>query len=84
MERQRMAAGDLAKALGRIKAKMIVVAFGNDKFFPPADIEAEAKLIDGAEYRVIDSLFAHFAMFCLSDADKVAIDSVFSDLLAKN
>lgn len=76
--------GDLAAALGRIKAKMIVVAFGNDMFFPPADIAAEANLIDGAEYRVIDSLFAHFAMFCLSDADKAAIDKVFSDLLASD
>lgn len=74
--------GDLAAALGRITARTIVVAFGNDMFFPPADIEAEAALIDGAEYRLIDSLWAHFAMFCMSDADRAAIDQVFADILA--
>ncbi|MGR8946726.1 MAG: alpha/beta fold hydrolase [Gammaproteobacteria bacterium] len=74
--------GDLGAALGRIKAKTIVTAFGNDMFFPASDIEAEAAMIPGAEYRLIDSLWAHFAMFCMSDADKTAIDQVFSDLLA--
>lgn len=74
--------GDLPKALKRITAKMIIVSFGNDMFFPPADVEAEAKLIDGAEYRCIDSLLAHFAMFCMTEDDKQAIDKVFSDILA--
>ena len=32
--------GDLAAALGRIKAKTLVVSFSNDMFFPPKDIEA--------------------------------------------
>lgn len=75
--------GDLAQALGRISATTVVVAFGNDMFFPPADIEAEAAQIKGAEYRLIDSLWAHFAMFCMDDGDKAAIDQVFSDLLAR-
>ena len=59
-----------------------MVAFGNDMFFPPADIEAEAALIPNAEYRLIDSLWAHFAMFCMNDQDKQAIDDVYRDLLA--
>lgn len=75
--------GDLVAALGRIKAKTIVTAFGNDMFFPPSDVEAEAAMIPGAEYRLIDSLWAHFAMFCMNDADKQAIDDVFRDLLAR-
>lgn len=74
--------GDLTAALGRIKAKTIVVAFGNDMFFPAADIEAEAKLIADAEFRVIESLWAHFAMFCMDERDKQAIDAVYSELLA--
>ena len=37
--------GDLAAALGRIKAKTYVVPFSRDMFFPPADCEAEQKLI---------------------------------------
>ena len=75
--------GDLAAALGRITADTTVVAFGNDMFFPPADIEAEAKLIPNARYKLIDSLWAHFAMFCVDDADKAAIDGVYADLLAR-
>ncbi len=79
----RHTSGDLAMALARISAKTVVVAFGNDMFFPPADIEAEAAMIAGAEYRLIDSLWAHFAMFCMNNADKAAIDSVFSDILSR-
>lgn len=74
--------GDLAAALARISAKITIVAFGNDMFFPPADIEAEAAMIPQAEYQLIDSLWAHFAMFCMDENDKAAIDQVFSDLLA--
>lgn len=75
--------GDLSAALARISAKTVVVAFGNDMFFPPADIEAEVAMIPGAEYRLIDSLWAHFTMFCMNDKDKAAIDAVYSDLLAR-
>lgn len=74
--------GDLAAALARVSAKTTVVAFGNDMFFPPSDVEAEAAMISGAEYRLIDSLWAHFTMFCMNDEDKAAIDQVFEDLLA--
>jgi homoserine acetyltransferase len=37
--------GDLAAALGRIKAKTYVVPFSRDMFFPPDDCGAEQKLI---------------------------------------
>ncbi len=74
--------GDLVKALGRITAKTTVVAFGNDMFFPPADIEAEASMITGAKFQIIESLWAHFAMFCMDERDKNAIDGVFAELLA--
>ena len=75
--------GDLEKALGQIKAKTMVVAFGNDMFFPPQDCAAEADLIPGSEYRVIESLWAHFAMFCFDDKDKVAIDACIKDILSR-
>lgn len=74
--------GDLPAALGRIKAKMFNIAFANDMFFPLKDIEDETALIANAECRVIDSLWAHFAMFCLNDADREAIDGLLSELLA--
>jgi homoserine O-acetyltransferase len=73
--------GDLAAALGRIKAKTYVVPFSRDMFFPPADCEAEQRLIPNSEFRVIDSLWAHFAMFCISDSDRTQIDACIADLL---
>ena len=75
--------GDLKAALGRIKAKTYVVPFSRDMFFPPADCEAEQKLIPNSEFRVIDSLQAHFAMFCLTKSDREQIDACIRDLLAE-
>ena len=74
--------GDLSKALGRIKARTTVVAFSDDMFFPPEDIEAEQRLIPGSKYRLIDTKWAHFAMFCLSASDKEQIDACIGDILA--
>lgn len=73
--------GDLAAALGRIKAKTMVIAFARDMFFPVEDCEAEAQLIPGGECRVIDTLWGHFAMFCFSEPDKTAIDGHLAELL---
>lgn len=74
--------GDLAAALGRIEAKMFNIAFAGDMMFPPHDIQAETEMISGAEFRVVDSPWAHFAMFCLNDQDREAIDGHLADLLA--
>ena len=74
--------GDLAAALGRIKAKTFVMPFSNDMFFPPEDCKEEAVLIPHSEFRVINSLWAHFAMFCMTEEDKQAIDNNLQDLLA--
>ena len=74
--------GDLTAALGRITAKTFVMPFGNDMFFPPGDCKTEADLIPNSEYRLIDSLWAHFAMFCMNEQDKKAIDANLRDLLA--
>ena len=73
--------GDLSKALKRIKARTIVVAFSDDMFFPPEDCEAEGTLIPNSEYRLIDSPWAHFAMFCLAASDREKIDACISDIL---
>ncbi|MGE3290719.1 MAG: alpha/beta fold hydrolase [Geminicoccaceae bacterium] len=73
--------GDLAAALARIKAKTYVVPFSRDMFFPPADCEAEQKLIPNSKFRVVDSLWAHFAMFCMTASDREQIDACIRDLL---
>jgi homoserine O-acetyltransferase/O-succinyltransferase len=59
------------------------VPFSRDTFFPPADCEAEQKLIPNSEFRVVDSLQAHFAMFCLTKSDREQIDACIRDLLAE-
>src|SRR5512132_3591074 len=48
--------GDLAAALGRIKAKTLIVPFSYDMFFPTEDCEAEQKLIPNSKFRVFESL----------------------------
>ena len=75
--------GDLKAALGRIKAKTYVVPFSRDMFFPPADCEAEQRLIPNSKFRVIDSLWAHFAMFCFTKSDRDQLDSAIGDLLSE-
>jgi homoserine O-acetyltransferase len=67
--------------LARIKAKTYVVPFSRDMFFPPQDCEAEQRLIPNSEFRVIDSLWAHFAMFCLTTSDREQLDACIGDLL---
>ena len=53
--------GDLGAALGRIQARVSVVASRHDLYFPPADCAAEAALIRGASFAVIDSHLGHRA-----------------------
>jgi len=73
--------GDLAAALGRIKAKTLVVPFSHDMFFPPDDCEAEQRLIPNSRFRVVQSLWAHFAMFCMTPSEREQIDACIGDLL---
>ncbi|MHA3701835.1 alpha/beta fold hydrolase [Jatrophihabitans sp. YIM 134969] len=74
--------GDTVAALGRITAAVTDVAFTGDLFFPPEDIRADAGKIPGAEYREIGSVWGHFSMFNLREADTAEIDAVYRDALA--
>jgi homoserine O-acetyltransferase len=78
----RLFGGDLKKALAQIQAKTYVMPFANDMFFPAEDCAAEQALIKGSELRVIDSLWAHFAMLCIDPADQQQIDQNLAELLA--
>jgi homoserine O-acetyltransferase len=53
--------GDLPAALGRVRAGVSVLACRQDLYFTPADCAAEAALIPGATYAVIDSVLGHRA-----------------------
>ncbi|KAJ6589852.1 Alpha/Beta hydrolase protein [Mycena vulgaris] len=53
--------GDLAKALGRIKAKVLVMPSRTDMYFPPEDSEEEVKHLRNGELKVIESIWGHVA-----------------------
>ncbi|KAJ7782694.1 Alpha/Beta hydrolase protein [Mycena metata] len=53
--------GDLAKALGRIKAKVLVMPSRTDMYFPPEDSEEEVKHLKHGELKVIESIWGHLA-----------------------
>jgi homoserine O-acetyltransferase len=53
--------GDLAGALGRLRARTAVVACSHDLYFTPADLEADARAIPGASFHRIESELGHRA-----------------------
>jgi homoserine O-acetyltransferase len=74
--------GDLAKALGRIKARTLVMPISSDMFFPPADCADEQKLIPKSELLVLESLWGHIALFGLDAGYNQQIDTALKRLLA--
>lgn len=78
----RMTGGDLGVALSRVKAKTFVMPISSDMFFPPADCQAEWRLIPNAEFRVIETIDGHLSLLG-TDAESVAqIDRHLKELLA--
>jgi homoserine O-acetyltransferase len=74
--------GDLRAALGRIKAKTFVMPMSSDMFFPPSDCQAEWRLIPDAEFRPVQTVDGHLALFG-ADPDAVAqMDKHLGELLA--
>ncbi|ENO81347.1 alpha/beta fold hydrolase [Thauera mechernichensis] len=71
--------GDLAQALGRIKAKTFVMPISHDMFFPPSDCLAEQQLIPGSEFRPLTSIDGHLALF---GTDANAVSEVDANLRA--
>ncbi|KAI7356146.1 hypothetical protein KC336_g22223, partial [Hortaea werneckii] len=53
--------GDLAKTLGRIKAKCLIFPSRTDQYFPPEDNQAEVKHLKNGEFRCIDTVWGHLA-----------------------
>lgn len=73
--------GDLAAALGRIKAKTFVMPISHDMFFPPADCLAEQRLIRGSEFRPLASIDGHLALFGTDQALLSQLDAHLMALL---
>ena len=74
--------GDLRAALGRIKAKTFVMPISSDMFFPPADCQAEWRLIPDAEFRPIKTIDGHLALFGTDPAALSQLDRNLTELLA--
>lgn len=53
--------GDLAKALGRIKARCLIFPASTDSFFPPEDSEDEVRYLKNGELAVLESVWGHLA-----------------------
>jgi homoserine O-acetyltransferase/O-succinyltransferase len=74
--------GDLRAALGRIKAKTFVMPMSSDMFFPPSDCQAEWRLIHNAEFRPIQTIDGHLALFGADPSAIGQLDKHLSELLA--
>ena len=74
--------GDLAAALGRIRAITYVMPISHDMFFPPSDCQSEQKLIPHSTFKPISSIDGHLALFG-TDANFVEqVDLALKELLA--
>ncbi len=74
--------GDLAAALGRIRAKTFVMPISHDMFFPPADCQAEQRLIPGSEFRPLACIDGHLGLFGTDPQFLAQVDVHLQDLLA--
>jgi homoserine O-acetyltransferase len=74
---------DLARALGSITAKAIVMPSQTDLYFTAEDIAAEARQMPHAEYHPIPSIWGHLAGSPGANAaDTAFIDNALRELLA--
>ncbi len=73
--------GNLGDALGSIRAKTFVMPITTDMFFPPEECEAEQKMIPRSEFRPLESIDGHLALFG-TDANMLAqLDRNLKELL---
>jgi homoserine O-acetyltransferase len=74
--------GDLAAALGRVKARTYVMPISHDMFFPPGDCEAEQRLIPGSQFRPLASIDGHLGLFGTDPQLLSQLDANLKELLA--
>lgn len=74
--------GDLAAALGSIKAKALVMPGTTDLYFTPEDSQYEVDHMHDAEIRAIPSIWGHQAGRGLAQADGDFVDTGLRDLLS--
>jgi homoserine O-acetyltransferase/O-succinyltransferase len=74
--------GDLAAALGRVKARTYVMPISHDMFFPPGDCEVEQRLIPGSQFRPLASIDGHLGLFGTDPQLLSQLDAHLKELLA--
>lgn len=74
--------GDLAKALARISARMMIMPISHDQFFPPHECEDDCALVPGAFYRVIQSPEGHMGLNGFEPGYMKQVDRYLSELFA--
>lgn len=73
--------GDLQAALARIEATTLVVGFSHDAWFPAADCEAEQRSIPDSKFRLVESLWGHYA-WGPTPAEVAQIEALLREFLA--
>ena len=73
--------GDLKAALGCVRAKTFVMPISTDMVFPPADCQAECKMIPHAEFRPLQSIDGHLALFGTDPNMLAELDRNLKELL---
>ena len=74
--------GDLARALGRITARTVVMPVRTDMFFTVADCAAEQTLIPGSSLRVLETVWGHIGVMGMDPGYLGQVDAALQDLLA--
>ena len=74
--------GELAAALGRIKAKVMILPIKNDLMFPTPRCEDDRKMIAGAQLSVIESRCGHLGLFAIEPDYSPQIDAALGAVLA--
>ncbi len=77
----RLTNGDLSSALGRIKAKVLILAIDEDMLFPPRDCEADQKLTLNSEMRIIHSFAGHLGLFGVEPSFSEQFDKYVGEFL---
>ncbi|MFK7853834.1 MAG: alpha/beta fold hydrolase [Granulosicoccus sp.] len=73
--------GDLAAALGRIKAKTCVIPISHDLFFPSHECQADSTLIPCAELCVVQSKEGHMGLNGFEPGYMEQVDRFLAELL---
>jgi homoserine O-acetyltransferase len=73
--------GDLARALGDIKARAILAPGEKDLYFPPEDMAWEAEQMPNAELAVIPGVWGHFSDSGVDEACNEAVRATVRRLL---